>query len=401
MKAAGKLKDFDSSFNENGSVSALPVVLPHIYINTENNAKIDSRDIYLDGYVSVDGKGVYDNYEGKMKIKGRGHTSWRVSSKKPYRLKLKNSASLLGLPAERNWILLAEYLDGSMLYNSIPYTMGHLMGIPFTHHIIPVEVTINGEYRGVYAFTEHKEGGPHRMNVGEDGLILTFDASFDEEWQFKSSNLHLPVLIEYPKDENMNAAKFSKIQSDFEEFEKYLKGSFPNDKYSEYFDVYSFVDYLIVNDLTFNLEIFHPKSVYVNKLSGGKYRMGIIWDFDYGFGYANDNTHYDMEVVNKTLLPTSSSAGSYFFNTIMKDKRVKKLYAERWTWFRNLKYETLKQYILNYAEVIRLGYENDHERWEPRDSSDDLDVDIQRLLTWLDARAQFMDEQAAQYLAIQ
>jgi hypothetical protein len=401
MKAAGKLKDFDSSFNENGSVSALPVVLPHIYINTENNAKIDSRDIYLDGYVSVDGKGVYDNYEGKMKIKGRGHTSWRVSSKKPYRLKLKNSASLLGLPAERNWILLAEYLDGSMLYNSIPYTMGHLMGIPFTHHIIPVEVTINGEYRGVYAFTEHKEGGPHRMNVGEDGLILTFDASFDEEWQFKSSNLHLPVLIEYPKDENMNAAKFSKIQSDFEEFEKYLKGSFPNDKYSEYFDVYSFVDYLIVNDLTFNLEIFHPKSVYVNKLSGGKYRMGIIWDFDYGFGYANDNTHYDMEVVNKTLLPTSSSAGSYFFNTIMKDKRVKKLYAERWTWFRNLKYETLKQYILNYAEVIRLGYENDHERWGPRDSSDDLDVDIQRLLTWLDARAQFMDEQAAQYLAIQ
>src|SRR5690606_37905791 len=160
---------------------------------------------------------------------------------------------------------------------------------------------INGEYRGVYAFTEHKEGGPHRMNVGEDGLILTFDASFDEEWQFKSSNLHLTVLIDYPKADNMNAAKFSKIQSYFEEFEKYLKGSFPNDKYSEYFDVYSFVDYLIVNDLTFNLEIFHPKSVYVNKLSGGKYRIGIIWDFDYGFGYANDNTHYDMEVVNKTL----------------------------------------------------------------------------------------------------
>jgi len=401
LSTSSKLEEFDYKFSDNGSVSALPVVLPHLYINTENNTKIESREEYLEGYLSVDGKGVYDNYEGKIKIRARGHTSWRVSSKKPYKLKLKTESALLGLPAAKNWILLAEYLDGSMLYNSVPYSTGHLLNIPYTHHIIPVEISINGEYRGIYVFTEHKEGGPNRIDVGTDGVVLSFDASFDGDWQFKSASLHLPVMVEYPEPEDMNPVKLSQIQSEYEKFEKYLKGSFPNDQYSEYLDVYSFVDYLIVNDLTLNQEIFHPKSVYMNKQNGGKYRMGIIWDFDYGFGYANDHTHYDMNVVNNPVLPTSSSSGSFFFNTIMKDSRVKKLYAERWMWFRSNKYEQLKQYILNYAEVIRLGYANDHERWGPRDSSDDLDADVQRLLTWLDARAKYMDGQADKYMEIQ
>jgi len=399
--SVGKLEEFDYQFKNDGSIAALPVVLPHLYINTENSSPIESREEYLEGYLSVDGKGVYDNYEGKIKIRGRGHTSWRVSSKKPYKLKLKNESAILGLPPAKNWILLAEYLDGSMLYNSVPYTTGHLLDIPFTNHIIPVEITLNGEYRGIYVFTEHKEGGPNRMDVGTDGVVLSFDASFDGDWQFKSESLHLPVMVEYPESEDMNPAKLSQIQSEYNEFEKTLKGAFPNDLYNQYIDIYTFIDYLIVNDLTLNQEIFHPKSVYVNKKNGGKYQMGIIWDFDYGFGFPNNHTHYDMDVVNNPVLPTSSSSGSFFFNIIMKDSRVKKMYGERWKWFRNNKYEQLKQYILNYAEVIRLGYAKDHERWGDRDSSDDLDTDIQRLLTWLDARAKFMDEQADRYMGIQ
>ena len=365
------------------------LVIPHIYVDVDGNQEIDSKENYFPATVTIDGKEIYDDFEGRTGIRGRGNTTWTYP-KKPYRMKLDEKSSLFGLPSYKNWILLAEYLDGSMLYNSVPFEMGRMLEIPYSNHIIPVELTVNGEYQGVYVFSEHKEVGAGRIDIGEDGLLLELDSYFDEDWQFKSAFFDLPVMVKFPKD--MNSGKLEEIKSDFEILEALVAdSSFPNNNYLDYFDDLSYVNYMLVYQLTLNREINHPKSTYINKKANGKYNMGILWDFDWGFGFGVSGQHYDLSTAETPLFGNDPLPGAVFFNKFMEDPHIQELFKARWEWFKTNKFDELKDHVTAYSEVIKLGYQRDHEVWGPRNATGNPDVDLQNMLLWLDARAAYID----------
>lgn len=363
--------------------------IPHIYIHIDNNEEVIEKSNYLSADIEIDGGNKYDDFSGRTEIRGRGNTTWGYP-KKPYRIKLDSKASLFGLTPYKSWILLAEYLDGSMLYNSIPFETAKKLEIPYTNNVIPVELTINDQYRGFYVFMEHKQVGLGRINVGDDGLLLELDTYFDEDWQFKSDNFDLPIMIAHPED--MNQSRLTEIKEDFETFESLVASpSFPNNNYLDYFDDLSFVNYLIVYKLTQNREISHPKSVYINKLAGGKYRMGIIWDFDWGYGYAFNQQHYDMNYVNRSIFAEGNYIGTEFFGKFMTDPHIQNLFKERWNWFKTNHFEQLKKHVKEYADLVEQAMEKDHEVWGSRNSSGNIDTDLQNALNWLDARAAYID----------
>lgn len=369
--------------------------IPHFYIDTENNAEINTKENYVPADLKIEGKNQYEDYEGKTGIRGRGNSTWQMP-KKPYKLKLESKAPLMGMAPYKTWILLAEYLDGSLLYNSIPFKAGEMLGMPYTHHIVPVELTLNGEYQGFYAFTEHKEVGADRIDIGEDGWLLELDVYFDEPLQFKSEYYDLPVMIQYPKYKNMEEEEaqdvLQEIRSDFEALEELVyREDFPDNNYLEYFDADSYVDYMIVYQLTANQEINHPKSTYIHKKANGKYRMGIIWDFDWGFGFSPGEGHYRIETADRPLFSDDDRPGSLFFRRFMEDPYVRELLKERWLWFRDHKYSALKDHVSQYSMLVRQAYEKDHEIWGDRNATGDPEADLQRVLTWLDARARYID----------
>ena len=368
-------------------------VLPHIYINLRDGMTIADmgKEEYLDIEIIIHGKGKYDNFQADAGIRGRGNTSWELP-KKPFRIKLNQKASLFDLPSYKSWVLLADYLDGTLLYNSIPFKMGEMLEVPYTNHIIPVEVTVNGEYQGVYSFTEHKEVGEGRIDIGDNGVLLEMDVNFDEDWQFVSEKYYLPVMIQHPKSANIDEPLFEQIKQDFEAFEALLyDSSFPNNNYLDYFDDLSFVNYLLIYTLTLNREINHPKSVYINKPEGEKYRMGIIWDFDWGYGFTEQNPHYELSSAWGPLLYDGDLAGSQFFIRIMQDPHIRSLFKERWNWFKSNKYNELKSHIAFYSETIKPAVAQDHEKWCNRSASTNQDENLQKVLNWLDERTKYID----------
>ena len=88
--------------------------LPIVYIDTENKTAIVSKDDYVKGTIriveDIETRGVGDVFESAMKIKGRGNTTWALP-KKPYKIKFDEKTSLLGEPADKEWVLLANYTD--------------------------------------------------------------------------------------------------------------------------------------------------------------------------------------------------------------------------------------------------------------------------------------------------
>lgn len=288
--------------------------------------------------------------------------------------------------------MLNEYLDGTMLYNSVPFKAGQLLEIPYTNTIIPVELTINGKYRGMYAFTEHKEVGEGRIDIGDDGLLLELDAYFDEDWQFHSQNYDLPVMVQFPKSKNMDEEKQNEIEGDFNALENLVyANSFPNNSYLDYFDDLSFVNYMIVYQLTLNQEINHPKSTYINKPAGDKYKMGIIWDFDWGFGYEENGNHYTPQSANTPLFWGGNHPGTRFFGRLMSDPHMQALFKKQWKWFKENKMDELKEYIYEYADIVALALERDHAEWGQRNASSNHETNLNRLLRWLDLRVVYID----------
>ena len=134
--------------------------IPELTITTTDPsiAEIPSKDYYLEGTLAVNGRGGYEDYTGKNEVKGRGNSTWGYP-KKPYRLKLNKKAEICGLGKAKNYVLLANHLDPTLMLNSVAFKIGRLLELPFTNHAIPVDVVLNGIYKGSYLLTEQIEIG--------------------------------------------------------------------------------------------------------------------------------------------------------------------------------------------------------------------------------------------------
>jgi hypothetical protein len=365
--------------------------LPHLFIVTEGNAPINSKENYVKATLKLDGAGIYEDYEGTTGIRGRGNSTWSLP-KKPYRLKLDSKAPLLGLSAEKDWILLANYLDETLMLNAVASKTAKLLEMPYTNTMIPVDVTINGEYIGNYMFTEHKEVETNRIDVTNDGVLLELDTYYDEPWKFRSDNYNLPVMIAYPELEDypIEDAEIErdKIKADFQLLEDAVfDNSFPNNNYLDYIDKDALVNYLLVYNLTQNQEINHPKSTYIHKQKEGKYMMGPIWDFDWAFDFNGNDTHFGSY---SNPLFIDNGIGSQFFSRFLEDPVVQEAYRQKWASFKTSKLPELLTYIDNYADLIELSHELNYEKWQR--GSGNFRNEVQNLRTWVENRASYIDD---------
>lgn len=385
-------------------IQSLKPAVPQVSIVTDGGLPIDEKRTYVPGRVEIDGMGAFESYDGPMEIRGRGNSTWTVGmlrGKKPYRLRLETAAELLDLPAERNWILLANYLDPTLMGNVIAFATAHLLDMPFTQHMIPVELFVNEEYMGSYLFTEHKEVKPNRIDVGDTGVLLELDTNFDEDFQFVSDLFDLPVMIQHPELDALSETEANEaaedIEANFLTFERAVAGI--EGELSELFDREAFAKYMVVFQLTANRELNHPKSVYMYSIDGGPYHMGPIWDFDWAYGYNSTNRLPFVNPRNELLLDGPSHLGGAFFTALMEDPDLRTAFKEEWEAFYEGQFPILLTYIEEYVALTRDAYSRDYVRWgdlpEQINRSADLDAELERILDWMTARADYINELVA------
>jgi CotH kinase protein len=359
--------------------------VPHIYIDTESGLPVTSKVNYVKSNISIKGNNYYNDFNGTAQIRGRGNSTWTYP-KIPYRIKLDTKASLFSLSPERDWVLLANYLDGTHLLNAVAMKIGHLTNMPFTNNIIPVEVTVNGEYQGCYMFTEQIEVENNRVNVGANGLLVELDTQYEDPWQFLTQGYNLPVLVKHP--EVKNETELDLIKEQFENMEALVASeNFPHTNYWNVIDDDALADYMMVQMLTGNEEINHPKSTYMHKTATGKYKMGPIWDFDWGFGFNGSDRHFVR--YDEPLFWSPKIEGTNFFSKLMSDPYMKALLRDKWANFRNKHFDELMRFIDDYSNLISDARQRDHQKWQR--GGENYEEEVAALKTWLKNRAYFME----------
>ena len=365
--------------------------IPELTITTTDPsiAEIPSKDYYLEGTLAVNGRGGYEDYTGKTEVKGRGNSTWGYP-KKPYRLKLNKKAEICGLGKAKNYVLLANHLDPTLMLNSVAFKIGRLLELPFTNHAIPVDVVLNGLYKGSYLLTEQIEVKENRVDLDENNSVMwELDSYWDDEPKFKSTAFNLPVMV---KDPDLTTEQFEYWKKDFNAFTtQFAKEPLEGNSYVDMIDIESVAKFLITFNLVHNMEINHPKSVFLHKEGNGKYVMGPIWDFDWAYDYEGTSNHFGR--YNTPLFSSSmNGVGTAFFQRFLQDSRVKAIYKRTWQDFKNNKLDALLQYVDDYAVMLKPSVERNSELWENTRS---FDTKVKELKTWLRNRADYIDSEVS------
>lgn len=284
-------------------VSVLYSGLPVVFVDTPNSVAITSKDIWTEGVtikiVNPDGS---VSYEGTTSFRGRGNSTWTYP-KKPYAIKLDKKASILGMPKHKRWVLLANWMDRTLMRNRVAFKLGECTQLDWTPRGEYVELVLNGVHLGNYLLCEQVKVDENRVHIAEideesedvsGGYLMELDTYFDEVFKFKSSVKNLPYMFKDP-DEDISNAMLNYMQSYVNTLEDELYNNFEAGVWKDYLDINSFIDYWFAVELTSNNEPAHPKSVYMYKDKGGKLCAGPMWDYDWYTFIPSTSASYQLK----------------------------------------------------------------------------------------------------------
>lgn len=346
------------------------VGLPKVYIVTPEGVGITSKTEWLENCSIriVDENGVED-LNVATSVRGRGNSTWTYP-KKPYAIKLDSKSEVLGMPKHKRWVLLANWIDRTLLRNDIAFEMARRI-MEWAPRGKFVELYLNGEHQGNYYLCEQIKVDKNRVDIDEldekadfadetqitGGYLLEYDkyGPNDEINYFYSQVQNYPVTIKEPDEEVITSWEhpgYLYIQGYINNLEQLLeadKNALARwDEIDALIDVTSYIDWWLVHELVCNGEVIHPKSSYMFKKRDGKLCAGPAWDFDYGTFRQNSNS----------LILLSSLYYKYLF----KYPEFKLAVKERWTEVKDVLAD-IDSYISEQADLIRASNEVNISKW--------------------------------------
>ena len=311
------------------------VGIPRIVIETENHSEIKDEKTEVSAKLQIWGKKSPESDVMELTIRGRGNSTWG-KPKKPYSIKFKEKQSLLGMAEAKKWVLLANYLDRTLIRNAVAFEIAKKTNLEWTPSGKFAEIFLNGKFLGNYFICEKVQINKNRLNISKDSYLLEFDVNYDEDYKFKTSIKDLPIYIK--NLDEPSEAQIAYITAYIDTIECILYRNCRNVAIENYLDLQSFVDYLIVNELTENSEPLYPKSVFMYK-DTGLLKAGPVWDFDWGTfierkvnGWKNDN--------------------ALWYSALLNNQSFRKRIQDNWTQYKN-SLKQIPQFIDSLADYIK------------------------------------------------
>jgi len=296
-----------------------------------------NRDRYEKALISIGGSDGSGAPGGGLdavpaQFRGRGVGSWSAS-KKQYRIKFDDKQSVLGMPKSRHWVLVASVHGGARPDNPVlkadsaySLTRELLTGIEYATRTAPVDVYFNGEYWGVYTWSEKVRVESNRIdiesehNVLDTGYLMTYTwymhvnsmpgySKFQvDELKRKpgGANTGNPFTIRSPdSDDVSDPAKPEVTQAGYTAQRDYIQGEVKKlaaalisgdyNRVDALADIPSFIDNIIIQELFRNTDVGDGGYYLIKKSTkqGGKFYSGPPWDWDWAMMYGDGSVLED------------------------------------------------------------------------------------------------------------
>ena len=336
---------------------------PSLRITSERHPFRQAREFWHNGTLTLDSDNPDWNFDDvDVRLRGRGNSTWIAApNKRPLRIRFETPQEMFGQEAHRDWILLANAFDGSLLRTHFTFYFASLLGdstiyVPSSQF---VHLYINGQYVGVYQLTDERDNGPGRGNVRIDG-----DPAVSEYWlemdmrtdDFFSINGRY-YDIRMPSGNNLTQAHINYAYEFLLAVSEAIRARDWN-RITALIDVQSFVDFYIVQEWSKELDIIDVSvsSVFMQILGQGENRrlvMGPFWDFDESFG----NHNLDLWGVTSGPVGDLWAQRNYWFRNLMQVQQFRNEVALRW-----IETESAREAAFENLEYMARVYERAFER---------------------------------------
>lgn len=360
----------------------------------------------------------YLNYDGRIKIEIRGSSS-QVLPKKAYGFTTlkndddsNNNVELLGMPKENDWVLNGLAFDSSMVRDILSYDLARAMG-QYAPRGQYCEVIINNDYKGVYLLLEKIKVDEGRVNIlkmdEEDvnypnvtgGYITKADKTTGGDpvaWSMGSSTGNaIDFIHESPKPEDIRSQQNDYIKNQFLTLHatSNTHNASPEDGYPAIIDVPSFIDFMLINELTANVDGY-TFSTFYHKDRLGKLRAGPVWDFNLTFGNDLFFWSLDRSHTNVWQFDNGDNTGPFFWKNLYDDPAFHCYLSQSWQSLTSpggaLNADVIQAHIDSLAAVIAEAQVREQARWHTVGTWLDQQAAMK---SWLQARIDWMDERLA------
>jgi hypothetical protein len=407
--------------------------LSTVYLNTNEGHSINTRSRYFEGQFTMTASSALPECtavptQSHATAKGRGNYSWTFS-KKSFTLKLDKKTDLCGMGKSKKWALISGAYDKSLLRTNAAFDLGSkLTNMAWTPQAKPVDLYINGSYRGSYLLVERITIDPDRVAVdelkngpaedptGANDKEPNITGGYILEWDFRRSADHNVragkrgwVGIKEPEDEDdgsgITKKQVSYVNAYLDATDKALYGSsWKSDSkgWKKYIDEKSAVDYFIAQEIMKPVDGNMWASVYMYKARNGKLFFGPMWDYDLSSGSADraggTKSPTGWYLKNNTRT-TAKQASSTWFVRLNDDPDFQKAVKARW----NEVYPQLKTedaFLGTQRSVIKKSADANFEKWSVHAHISAAQVvkgswskEVSYLRGWLKSRISWMNKQ--------
>ena len=335
---------------------------------------------------------VYDNgtriQEYPITTRLRGNASMQFP-KKPYRIKFNDGKShhmLKDSPLEspakaKKWTLINNYGDKTLMRNILAFEISKRVGMPYTPYCQPVDVIMNGQYKGCYQLCDQITADPNRVPITEmepsdnehpnitGGYLVEVDAYASGEKSWFSTRRGMPVTIKSPGEDDITPEQKQYITDYFNLLEDAVFSANFRDStegYRKYLDLSSFIKHFIVGEFTGNTDTYW--STYMSKNRNSDYFVvAPSWDFDLAFN--NDARIYPVCNRNSWVYTRGGSSAPNMNNFVTRilsdpyaDSMLKEMWAEK-TASGDFDPESLVHFVDSMAQVLDASQRLNFIRW--------------------------------------
>lgn len=372
-------------------------------------------------YLTDSNKIEFINYKGRIAIELRGSTSQNLP-KKPYGFETRkednitnNNVSLLGMPEENDWVLNNLPFEPGLIRDFLSYNLYADMGY-YSPRTVYVEVVVNGDYKGIYLLTEKIKVDKNRVNIIETdkndntypdvtgGYITKADKTTGGDpvaWTMESYFMNVSYIHDTPEPDSITSAQHDYIKKVFFDLQSAItsKNASIVDGYPSMIDVLSFIDYMIISELSSNADAYQL-STYFHKDRLGKLKAGPVWDFNLTYG--NDLFIYGL---NRSFtyvwqFDNNSNNGSKFWKDLFDDPLFNCYLSKRWKELtapgKCLNKNIIYNKIDSVHAIIAEAADREQQRWG---TVGNLDNNISSMKNWILTRMTWLNSKLCNFEA--
>ncbi len=354
--------------------------LPTVIINTVDAVEPFDKETNIVSDVIIISDNGSKILEADATTRQRGNAS-RTFPKKPYRIKFEKKQKVLDAPSKaKKWTLINNYGDKTLMRNIVAFEAARRAGMEYVPWCQPVDLILNGEYKGCYQLCDQIEVREGRVDIDEmtpddiagealtGGYLIEVDAYANEEISWFTSRNGIPVTIKAPADDEIVPAQTAYITGAFNELDKRVFGNkyAGEGSYREILDVPSFLRHFIVGELSGNTDTYWSTYMFKRR-NDPKFYVGPVWDFDIAF--ENDNRTYPINNHSDYIYVYGSSANNmntFVTRVVKRDPATAGEIKQLWARLRDTAGydgESFGEYIDNQADAMSRSLDLNFTRW--------------------------------------